>query len=941
MANTPQLNAVLQRVRNLADRVHPVGTTDGELLEAFRARGDQAAFATLVHRHGPMVLGVGRRVLRRVQDAEDVYQATFLLLARKADSLRNDEAVCGWLHAVALRLASQARTRAACRSNHERRAGALRPTVAAPQAAWNELQEVLDEALRQVPAKYRRPLVLVYLEGKGHEEAARELGCSVGTLGSWLLRGRKMLRARLVRRGLTLSAGALATALLASGAPAAVPRALADGTVRAALQAGPAQTTTAAALARGVLGMPRRRLTVCLALSVGVAALTCVLASAPESTLPPAADAAAQKKSPPPPVAKEGAQPAGEPAPPGETMTVLGRVLDADGRPLAGAPVAVATREYVPPFSRQNRQARFHALGHGKTGADGRFQLRVPRTSSNRQYAVHLLGTAPGHGLGLINLELDAARQEVTLRLRRERVLRGRLIDLQGVAAAGVRVRVKEVRELGPPAGAGPFVEAPEGLAFWPAAAQTDAQGRVELRGLAPDQKVTLVIADERFAQQTLEVSTSGKGDEASFRWPLAAVQHLEGRVVFADTGRPVPNARLRVESLRTRQQGDVQVATIQGPLECRTDGEGRFHINPFPGDKFSITAFAPAGGPYLSLTQVVAWRSAAVKQAVEVRLPRGTLVRGTVKEAGSGKPVAGARIYFHRRQDLDLVDAYREGFQVPAITAANGSFRMAVQPVPGTLVVLGTTPDYVHVATSSGELQGLGPRGSRYYPDALHPLNLKAGATEHEVALTLRRGVTVRGKLAGPDGQPVPDAVMFCHTLVGSRFTTRVNGWRITDGSFELPGCDPDRPVRALFLAPKAGFGAAVELSGKRDADRPVTVRLQRCGSATVRLVDKKGKPLAGHQPSILLILTPGGFVSGETFLDKDLGADAVYPPSGLVPSSDAAGRLTLPCLIPGATYRLTDWATLYWRGKWLDFRVESGQQKDLGDFTIPEPQN
>src|SRR5689334_9117534 len=122
MAN-PQLSAVLHSLRDVAGRAHPATATDGDLLEAFRARGDQTAFATLVRRHGPMVLGVGRRMLRREQDAEDVFQATFLLLAQKADSVREREAVSGWLHGVAQRLAARARAQAACRSDHERRAG--------------------------------------------------------------------------------------------------------------------------------------------------------------------------------------------------------------------------------------------------------------------------------------------------------------------------------------------------------------------------------------------------------------------------------------------------------------------------------------------------------------------------------------------------------------------------------------------------------------------------------------------------------------------------------------------------------------------------------------------------------------------------------------------------------------------------------------------------
>jgi RNA polymerase sigma factor (sigma-70 family) len=937
MAN-PQLSAVLQRLRDLAERAPPAAATDGELLEAFRARGDQAAFAALVRRHGPMVLGVGRRMLRREQDAEDVFQATFLLLAQKAGSVRDREAVSGWLHGVAQRLAARARARAACRGEHERRAGTLRPTATAPQAAWGELQDVLDEALRQLPAKYRRPLVLCYLEGKSHEAAARELGCPVGTLGSWLLRGRRLLRDRLARRGLTLSAGALATALLANGAAAAVPRALSELTVREALRPG-----AAAELSRGLpgaLAVPRRWLATALVAFAGAAALAYGLASAPGAVQPPAA---APQQPPAPPAQKAAAQPAAEPAParPRGQMTVRGQVLGADGKPLAGATVVVAAGEVTDAFGWGARLGRPAVLGQARTGAEGRFRLTAPRTSSNSHYLVRLFAAAPGHGLCSVHLDPNAARQDVSLRLHRERVLRGRLIDLQGVAAARVRVSVEQVQELAPPHHSGSPLGAPAGLTFWPAAAQTDAQGRVELHGLGPEQKVTLGIADARFARQTFVATTPAGGAGAAFDWSVAGVQHLEGRVVYADTGRPVPHARWRVESLRARREGDLVQLAVQGRLDDRADGEGRFRINPYAGDRFFVTAFAPAGGPYLSYTQAVTWRKGAVKQTVELRLPRGILLRGTVKEAASGKPVAGARIYYHRRQSPDLFDTYREGFRAPAVSAADGTFRLAVLPVPATLLVRGPTPDYVPVATSSGELERGRPGGSRYYPDALQPLQLKPGTAKHEVAITLRRGVTVRGTLAGPDGKPVREAVMFSTRLVGPRFSTLGKGWRISDGTFEVSGCDPGKPVKVLFLAPGARLGAAVELPGKGAVGGRVTVRLQPCGSATVRLLDSKGKPLANHQPSVLLVLTPGAAVLGEPALDRKLGADVGYPPPELVPQSDAAGRLTVRHLIPGATYRLTDWPELYFRGKWRDFSVGPRQEQDLGDLAIPQPEN
>jgi RNA polymerase sigma factor (sigma-70 family) len=181
----------------------PADTTDAALLGRFVTSRDEAAFAVLVRRHSPMVLGVCRRVLGCEADAEDACQAVFLLLARRAGAVRTPAAVGGWLHAAAYRLAQKARTQQTRRRARERRAA--RPAAADAPAAWAELQGVLDGVLAGLPERYRAALVLCYLEGRTQDETARRLGCPLATLRSRVARGRKLLRDRLARRGLSLS----------------------------------------------------------------------------------------------------------------------------------------------------------------------------------------------------------------------------------------------------------------------------------------------------------------------------------------------------------------------------------------------------------------------------------------------------------------------------------------------------------------------------------------------------------------------------------------------------------------------------------------------------------------------------------------------------------------------------------------------------------------
>ncbi len=186
-------------------RLSPGGAMDGQLLDRFQA-GDEAAFELLVWRHGPMVLSVCRRVLGDEHGAEDAFQTTFLALAQKCGSIGRGEAVGAWLYQVAYRTSLRIRLRAARRAERERVAGRARAEQMASdpseRLSWEELRPRLDAEVARLPLEYRDAFILCHLEGKTNEEAARELGCPVGTIQSRLSRARARLRSRLRRQGL-------------------------------------------------------------------------------------------------------------------------------------------------------------------------------------------------------------------------------------------------------------------------------------------------------------------------------------------------------------------------------------------------------------------------------------------------------------------------------------------------------------------------------------------------------------------------------------------------------------------------------------------------------------------------------------------------------------------------------------------------------------------
>jgi RNA polymerase sigma factor (sigma-70 family) len=226
---TAQLDSLLRQLQQLAAGPRLAHGTDRQLLDDFSARGDETAFATLVARHGPMVLRVCRRVLNHEHDAEDAFQATFLVLAKHSAGIRRPEVLAGWLHGVAYRTALKAKRSATRRRKHEARLRPPEPPKADP--TWKEVRSVLDEEIQRLPEHYRTAFTLCVLEGKSVPKAATELGCRLGTVSSWLTRARQCLQQRLARRGIDLTA-LLAALSIAEHGQAGVPDALTQATIR-------------------------------------------------------------------------------------------------------------------------------------------------------------------------------------------------------------------------------------------------------------------------------------------------------------------------------------------------------------------------------------------------------------------------------------------------------------------------------------------------------------------------------------------------------------------------------------------------------------------------------------------------------------------------------------------------------------------------------------
>jgi RNA polymerase sigma factor (sigma-70 family) len=887
-----------------------------------------------------MVLRVCRRVLHHTQDSEDAFQATFLVLAGKATSIRKTEALASWLHGVAHRVALRAKRDAGRRHAHEREARPMSARAQAREAEWHEVQAVLDEEIGALPEKYRAPFVLCFLEGKSRAEAARELGLKEGTVWSRLSQARKRLQERLGRRGIALPA-LLAVAALSGGAARAAPGRLIHSTIQAAGAAGQAARAAAvsarvAALAEGVSkAMPITKwksLTLCLVAAglVAIGAGAALRANAP----PPAGEAA-----PPSPAGRAEKPDRGAAFDDsGETVTFRGRVLDPDGKPLAGAEVTLwchlgywaAYRAWHPDTAGPLRPKSL-----ATTGEDGRFTATFrksevtesPLNMWERPWRfVQVVAAAKGYGPDWASLD-GAGQGELTLRLAKDDVaVKGRVLDLEGRPVVGAGVRVARVGDdsissLWQPSWAGLSADC-----------TTDRDGRFVLSGVGRGREVLLSIEGDRIEHKLVAAKTPADGAGPEVEVVAKPAKPVEGMVRVKGTGKPLAGVVVYGEE-----------EAHQRRVRAVTDAQGHYRLVGLPkADAYQISCYPSLETGCLSRSAQVADTEGLRPVTADVEVRREVEVHCRLIDKVTREPVRGELRYTPLEVNPLFSEALGPGgyrpsreFERTRVPGPDGVFRFVAYPGPGLLVVI---------------LQG---NAGRYLPRPIDPADIakargdmhmewaklfgmyrlidpKEGDKPLAVDIELDPGRKATGSLLGPDGKPVSGATAYGleATPLGrdEDFLERhdVPGVSLKADTFTASVLDPERPRTVSFVHKERRLIGRVELRG--DEKGPVTVPMEPWGVLTGRLVDGDGKPIAGvrlgwHYPSVT---APGLPRPVEPF------------------TTDAEGRFRVEGLAPGVKFEITlsggaKKGTAFSAGEGLKgLSLEPGQTKDLGDVRV-----
>ncbi len=911
------------------------GLSDGQLIERFlsgsRAEAE-AAFGALVGRHGAMVMGVCRRLLSDSNDADDAFQATFLVLVRRAHSIARRDLLANWLYGVAYRTARVARTRAALRHAKERQVIAVRATRSTQsEADCCDLLVLLDEELSRLPEKFRIPVVLCELEGRSRKEVALRLGIAEGTLSSRLARARALLRDRLQKRGLALGAGALAAALPREVSAAAVRPALADATVQAALRyaTGGVVPWSVSALAEGVLKamfLTKLKagavalLALCTMASLvaaaaaqvqadrdnrrSVAAVTTVPTAIPGSPRDLGEDAAAKQKKPP--------------AAWGDgVIETKGRVLTPDGKPIAGARITLWWYAIISHGWHHHSFPEARPKLIATTGPDGTFQANFPKSVMANAFSTtqtqqpwrwaEIVAAADGYGpaWGGVNNETNVYE----LKLVPDDVsVRGRVLDLQGRPVPGARVWVAQLDDA-----ANRTIWSPtwKGL---PEDLKTDQDGRFVLKGLGRDRSVCIHVSGPTIEHKLVYVSTqklvNGKPvNHADVEIVAGPSKPIRGVVRAADTGRPIAGIWIYGGNFG----GLIPNDNMRG-IRAMTDAQGRFQMEGMPkGHSYKLTVFPRDDQPYIMTEATVGDTQGLAPAETEIKLMRGVPIRFRLVDKATGQPKLGVALYTPYDDNRYFSDDIlrNQFFHRSASADEHGIYSLVVPPGTGLITAFVVGGSYLPARVRDADRAKYPLIDRRSYAAMMvnsishgyHMLDLKIDDPPGIFDVELDPGRKVAGTLVGPDGNPAAGVSAFGQMGKSTRDGNGVSIDVLT-GSFAVAGLDPERdlPRSILFVQQDRGLIGRAVLRG--DEPVPLQVRLDRWASATGRLVDKDGKPLRDATLRLFAksFPSPEGLTDAKGHSAPDRGGTPWPHP---VPT-DNDGRFRIDGLLPGLAYEL-----------------------------------
>jgi RNA polymerase sigma factor (sigma-70 family) len=913
MAARPAARLLTPALAAEADRRQ---ASDRDLLRRFAGHKDEAAFTALVKRHTPMVLAPCRRVLGNPADAEDACQAVFVVLARKAASVRWQPSVASWLYATARQVALHARARQA---KHEGRAPAKPPASPLAELTGEELLAALDEELGKLPERYRVPLVLCCLEGLTRDEAAQLLGVPAPTLKSRLERGRQRLHDALARRGVALGAGLLV--LLATSPAGAVPPRPAESVAAAAVGCAPPRV---AALAQGVAmtGVKKFTSAAVFAVGFGVLVLAAGLARLPARDAGPhpgadAPNAAGTPADPRPPKPGEATAALG-----GQGVKVPGKVVDADGKALGGAAVRVWT-DGAKDFKELPERAR--------AAADGSFEVTLTPDELDRKAVI--VATADGLAPDWVKVEGRKPDQPVKLKLHKDDLpVTGRIMNLEGKPVAGVTVEVVRV---------GKYTEGDD-LKGWidhheklraqgssyirskldqlrpeacgqPMTFTTDAEGKVTLSGFGRNRVLWLKLRGETVETRGMKAMTfpgpaesfdpKHPGEDAlfgdTFVQHLGPTKPIVGTVRDRKTGRPIAGA------VEEDASGSYRANAV-------TDANGRYRLVGLPKmEKYPVAVGGKPGVPYFDASNwEIADTPGLEPLTLDFELDRGVEVTGRLTDKATGKPVPGEVRYFERGDNPVARERPKSGRVVGewGPVQKDGRFRTLVDPGASVLVVVTTDPKpypFVNVHELMGKF------GASGYPlspvQAGVPIDVAESdprSLVYDIALT--PAVLLTGALIDPDGKPIAGVRAAGLAPQNLQFLLRdqpslVDEHRLKTAEFVAEGVHPDQSRKLVFFHPEKKLGKVFTLPAGEKG--PVTVKLEPLASASGRIVDAAGKPVAG----VRVVVADRNYPrAGEVTLPAEvsLGHPGWLPVTNRGVTTGANGRFTVDGLLPGLAY-------------------------------------